>query len=182
MLKQIFLKSGEKPKIAYYSCFDEQLDHLDDELIFLTNAKRLGSTLVLHPLNSGVTRIKSFLDASQHDTKRLEPDNKLDYGDNSIKISTMSTVKGLVFDNVFILDLNDDIMPGPKGSTMLEIEHQITFMRQFFCDSINCATNNLFLFSGSKNNPSRFLQELDPDFIDDITPDESSISDDEFPF
>lgn len=182
MLKRILLKSGEKPKIAYYPSFDEQLHHLDDEIIFLSNTKRLGRTLVLHPLKSGVTRIKSFLDANQHYTERLEPDNKLDYGDNSIKISTMSTVKGLLFDNVFILDLNDDIMPGPKGSTMLEIEHHITFMRQFFYDSINCATNNLFFFSGSKNNPSRFLQELDPDFIDDITPDKSSISDDEFPF
>ena len=73
-------------------------------------------------------------------------------------------------------------MPGPKGSSMTEIEYSISFMRQFFYDSINCATNNLFLFSSNKNNPSRFLQELDPDYIDDITPDESSISDDEFHF
>ncbi len=94
----------------------------------------------------------------------------------------MSTIKGLAFDNVFILDLNDDIMPGPKGSSMAEIEHQISLMRQFFYDSINCATNNLYLFSSSKKNPSRFLRELDPHFIDNITPDESSISDDEFHF
>tara|TARA_R110002050_G_scaffold200755_1_gene335769 strand:+ start:395 stop:946 length:552 start_codon:yes stop_codon:yes gene_type:complete len=183
MLKRISLRDCNKPKVAIYSSFDEQLNHLDDELIALTNTNRLKRTLVLHPLNSGVTRIKNFLEANQHFVERLEPTKQQSFSQDSIKIGTMSLNSGLEFENVFILDLNDSIIPNPKGSNMAKIEHQIFNMRKIFYASLNCATMNLFLFSGDKSNPSRFLQELDPEYLEYFTLGESSNSnDDDFPF
>src|SRR5690606_32255893 len=56
------VRKGEKPKIAYYSDFDEQLSHLDDQLAVLNNNDNLNSTVVLHRSNYGVKRIQSFVE------------------------------------------------------------------------------------------------------------------------
>lgn len=183
MLKRISLLDGNKRKVALYSNFDEQLNHLDDELICLSNTNRLKRTLVLHPLNSGVTRIKNFLEANQHFVERLESSKQQSFSQDSIKIGTMSLNWDLEFENVFILDLNDSIIPNPRGSNMAEIEHHILNMRKLFYASFNCATMNLFLFSSDKSNPSRFLQELDPEYFEFVTLDDSlNGNDDDFPF
>lgn len=176
------LKGGEKPKVAYYSDFDEQLSHLDDHLILLRNSDNLKNTVVLHRSTSGVKQIKEFLDANGFTTELVKSNLPVNYGSESIKICTMSSVKGLEFNNVFILDLNDDIIPYPPGFIETDDEFHISTERRLLYTCMTRARNTLFLFSSNKQNPSRYLKEIDNTLLNDISPNMATNFDDDLPF
>lgn len=180
------LKGGEKPKIAYYSDFDEQLSHLDDQLTVLRNSDNIQSTVVLHRSRNGVSQIKSFLDSNGFSTELVKSSQPVNYGSDSVKICTMSSIKGLEFNNVFILDLNDDIIPYPPGFIEEDDEFHISTERRLLYTCMTRARNKLFLFSSDKDNPSRYLKEIDSELLDDISPKSNSTKsatyDDDLPF
>jgi superfamily I DNA/RNA helicase len=177
------LKGGEKPKVSYYSDSDEQLHHLDDQLTILKNADNLKSTVVLHRSTSGVKQIKAFLDAKGFSTELVKSSLPVNYGSDSIKICTMSSVKGLEFNNVIILDLNDNIIPYPPGFIEADDEFHISTERRLLYTCMTRARNKLYLFSSDKDNPSRYLSEIETDLLNDISPNGSSKStNDDLPF
>src|SRR5690606_14109478 len=155
------VREGEKPKIAYYSDFDEQLSYLGDQLTLLENNDNLNSTVVLHRSTNGVKRIKAFLDSIGFSTELVKSHLSVNYGSDSVKICTMSSVKGLEFNNVFILDLNDGIIPYPQGFIETDDEFHISTERRLLYTCMTRARNKLFLFSSDNNNPSRYLKEID---------------------
>lgn len=180
------LKGGEKPKVAYFSDFDEQLSHLDDQLTVLRNSDNIQSTVVLHRSRNGVSQIKSFLDNNGFSTELVKSSQPVNYGSDSVKICTMSSIKGLEFNNVFILDLNDDTIPYPPGFIEEDDEFHISTERRLLYTCMTRARNKLFLFSSDKHNPSRYLKEIDSNLLDDIIPKSNSsglsIFDDDLPF
>ncbi len=163
------LKGGEKPKIAYYTNFEEQLRSLKNQLTVLKDENNLKSTVVLHRSRNGVNEIKSFLDNNGFSTELVKTNLQVNYNSDSIKICTMSSVKGLEFNNVFLLDLNDDIIPYPAGFSEENDEYHISTERRLLYTCMTRARNKLFLFSSDKNNPSRYLQEIDSDLLDNIS-------------
>lgn len=168
------LKGGEKPKVAYYSDFDVQLNYLDDLLTILKNNNNLQNTVVLHRSTSGVKRVKDFLDTNEFSTELVKSNQSVNYASNSIKICTMSSIKGLEFSNVFIIDLNDDIIPYPPGFIEVDDEFHISTERRLLYTCMTRAKNKLFLFSSDKDNPSRYLKEIDADLLNNISPKSSS--------
>jgi superfamily I DNA/RNA helicase len=96
----------------------------------------------------------------------------------------MSSIKGLEFDNVFIIDLNDDIVPYPPGFNDANDEFHISTERRLLYTCMTRAKNKLYLFSSDKNNPSRYLKEIDANLLDDISPKTSSKNtyNDDLPF
>lgn len=180
------VRRGEKPRIAYYSDFEEQLHHLDDQLTLLKGSDNIQSTVVLHRSITGVSKVQSFLGANGFTIELVKSNQPVDYGSNNIKICTMSSIKGLEFNNVFILDLNDDIIPYPPGFIEEDDEFHISTERRLLYTCMTRARNNLFLFSSDKNNPSRYLKEIDSNLLDDISltsnPTPSSSYEDDLPF
>ena len=63
-------------------------------------------------------------------------------------------------------------------------EFHISTERRLLYTCMTRARNKLFLFSSDKNNPSRYLKEIDVDLLDDISPKNFSktIYDDDLPF
>ena len=180
------VREGKKPRIAYYSDFEEQLNYLEDQLNILKNNDNLYSTIVLHRSTNGVRRIKAFLDANGFVTELVKSSQPVNYGSDSVKICTMSSIKGLEFNNVIILDLNDNVIPYPPGFSEEDDEYHISTERRLLYTCMTRARNELFLFSSDKDNPSRYLKEIDSDLLDDISPKSNSTAsstyDDDLPF
>lgn len=181
------LKGGEKPQVGYYSDFEEQLDHLVVLLKGLESNDNIRSTVVLHRSTGGVSQIKNHLDENEIPTEQLRSSRPVDYGSKSVKVCTMSSIKGLEFNNVFILDLNDDVIPYPPGFIEEDDEFHISTERRLLYTCMTRARNKLFLLSSNKQNPSRYLKEIDSKLLLDITPkDKNSNSladiDDDLPF
>ena len=179
-------KGDVKPKVAYYSDFDEQLHYLDAQLTLLWNSNSIHNTVVLHRSKNGVAQIKNFLDYNGFSTELVKSSEPVNYGSDSVKICTMSSIKGLEFNNVFILDLNDDVIPYPPGFIEEDDEFHISTERRLLYTCMTRARNKLFLFSSDKDNPSRYLKEIDSDLLDDISPKSNSTTsstyDDDLPF
>lgn len=163
------MKGGEKPKIGYYSDFLGQMESVNAQLKSLKSSNQLQNTVILHRSTSGVNKIKGYLDNNGYSTELVKSNLPVNYGSESIKICTMSSVKGLEFNNVFLLDLNDDIIPYPPGFIEADDEYHISTERRLLYTCMTRARNTLFLFSSDSSNSTRFLKEINPKLTDDIS-------------
>lgn len=164
------IKGGEKPKIAFFSDYNEQLAQLVRQLVLLREQNEIGSTVVLHRSWNGVNNIKALLDSRGFATQLVHGGQSVDYYSDSLKICTMSSIKGLEFNNVFLLDLNDDVLPYPPGFAAENDEFHISTERRLLYTCMTRARRGLFLFSSNKGRPSRYLREIDSNLLDDISP------------
>lgn len=87
-------------------------------------------------------------------------ENRDDFAEG-ITLSTLHGAKGLEYEAVFILDVNETIIPYKKAALDAEIEEE----RRMFYVGMTRAKSHLYLYSvreyhNHKMNPSRFLTEL----------------------
>lgn len=157
-------RGGSKPVIGYFTTWNEQANYLIDQLMELRNANQLGMTVVLHRSHIGMRSIKSLLELNGHVVQELRNSEDIDFESDSIKLCTLSSIKGLEFDNVFIVDLNDDVIPYPSGFNDDNDEFHISTERRLLYTSMTRAREKLFLLSGGT--PSRYLKEIDQDLVD----------------
>lgn len=163
------LNSGDLPIIGYFSSFEDQMDYVISELKNLIKDNQMNGTVILHRNKNGVKLIKSYLDKNDFSSEIINTNLPINYESDSIKICTMSSIKGLEFDNVFIIDLNDNIIPYPQEFNEEDDEVHISTERRLLYTCMTRARNKLFLFSSAFRS-SRYLKEIDPDLIRDITP------------
>lgn len=159
-------KSGDRPKIAYLSSYTDQIALLVNQLSELNKNNSLSSTVVLHRTNDGVKDIKNQLDNYGYTTELVKSNQPVNYDSDSIKVCTMSSVKGLEFDNVFIVDLNDDVIPFPQGFNDADDEFHVSTERRLLYTCMTRATSHLYLFSSAK--PTRYLREINAELLEDI--------------
>lgn len=159
-------KEGEKPIVGYFSNWKEQCSYILKELYKLKVNHNLNSTVILHRSRSGLNNIQSLLTNNNYDTQVLLNADDIDFESDSIKICTLSSIKGLEFENVFIIDLNDDIIPYPPGFIDTNDEFHISTERRLLYTSMTRARERLYLLSSG--NPTRYLSEIDKSLLDDV--------------
>jgi superfamily I DNA/RNA helicase len=126
----------------------------------------IGSTVVLHRTNYGVRNVSDFLKNNGYQTEQIVSNIGVDYSSANIKICTMSSVKGLEFENVFIIDLNDDVIPFPPGFSEPNDEYHISTERRLLYTCMTRARKRLWLFSSG--DPSRYLSEINSKFLSEM--------------
>lgn len=169
-------RTGEqKPIVGYFSDWYEQAKYLNEELTRLKKNNTINSTVVLHRSHSQLEKIKTFLIDKNHAIQELQSNDDIDYEDASIKLCTLSSVKGLEFDNVFILDLNDDVIPYPLGFNDSDDEFHISTERRLLYTSMTRARERLYLLSSGQ--PSRYLSEIDEQLLERVQTSIESIDD-----
>lgn len=159
-------RGGEKPTVGYFSSWDNQKDFLLNELTKLKAENKLGSTVILHRNNSKLDNIKFALESNGFSAENIVKLEDITFNDDTIKLCTLSSVKGLEFDNVFIIDINDNIIPYPGGFVEGDDEFHISTERRLLYTSMTRARENLFMLSSG--NPSRYLAEIDSNTITEI--------------
>jgi superfamily I DNA/RNA helicase len=162
------VRVGEKPKLGIFSDSSEQQQALLTQLDLLKVNNQLSSTIVLNRTHYGVQEIDSFLKENNYSTELIKDNNYVNYDSDSIKICTMSSIKGLEFNSVFILDLNDDIIPSPTGFIDSDDDYHISTERRLLYTCMTRAENNLYLFSSNDYEPSRYLNEIDSSLLENI--------------
>lgn len=160
------LKGDKKPVIGYFKDFESQLKYLKQELESLIKSENINSTVILHRNNTGLNtiaqRIENFGFSIEYVKKKKNQD--VDYSSDSIKVCTLSSIKGLEFTNVFIVDVNDDVIPYPPGFNDENDEYHISTERRLLYTAMTRARKNLYLLSSG--NPSRYLGEINEELVD----------------
>lgn len=157
-------KGGEKPIVGYFSNWDKESDYLIKELGKIDCSNEL--TVLLHRDWQGMRKINDLLVHNKIECEIINENSTISLDNGKAKICTLSSVKGLEFDNVFILDVNDNIIPSPIGFEEDDDEVQISTERRLLYTSMTRAKDKLFLLSSG--NPSRYLFEIERNKINMI--------------
>jgi len=180
---EISQQNGNKPIIGFFNSKPEEYNFLLNEINTLKNNKKTNSTIILHRTHEGVKEISNFLNQNNIQTEIIKSSRAINYFNSTIKICTMSSIKGLEFDNVFIVDLNDDIFPLPSGFIDANDEYHISTERRLLYTCMTRAKNYLYLLSS--NTPTRYFSEIDEQYVSKIETNENLIintNEDEIPF
>lgn len=159
-------KGEDKPIVGYFSNWNEQCAFLKKQLNKLKADGHINSTVILHRSHSGIRNVKDFLESNNFEVQELLKIDDIDFESDSIKVCTLSSVKGLEFENVFIIDLNDDVIPYPPGFNDAEDEFHISTERRLLYTSMTRARERLFLVSSGI--PTRYLAEIDADLLERV--------------
>lgn len=160
-------RSGEtKPIVGYFNNWDSQCQYLFEQLNKLKREGNINSTIILHRSHSGIRNIKDFLVSKNYEVQELLKTEDIDFESDSIKLCTLSSVKGLEFENVFIIDLNDNVIPYPPGFNDADDEFHISTERRLLYTSMTRARERLFLLSSGT--PSRYLSEINSELYEKV--------------
>lgn len=156
-------KGEHKPTIGYFKSWNEQCKYVEGELVQLKRNSPDSTIVALHRTHQGVRNVKIFLENAGYRTQELKNSDDIDFESDSIKLCTLSSIKGLEFDAVFIFDLNDDIIPYPPGFIEEDDDFHISTERRLLYTAMTRARDLLYMLSSGK--PSRYLAEINESLI-----------------
>ena len=139
----------------------------------LENVKEFASTIKQYEDESQTPSLTEFLEqiALVSDTDQIDTDT------DRVLLMTVHSAKGLEFDRVFLVGMEEGIFPGNQsiyaGGAEIEEERRLAYVaitrarKKLY---VTKADNRLLFGSTSRNLPSRFLREV-PDELCEIKPD-----------
>ena len=136
------------------------------------NIEQLVNMLSLDQFSQGQEGINNFLELASLDASSLgEEEGKSQDG---VTLITMHNTKGLEFDRVYIVGMENEIFPGRMDeSTAEDIEEErricyvaMTRAKKELC--MFCASSRLRWGTMQSETPSMFLKEINEDHIDEI--------------
>lgn len=115
----------------------------------------------------GFDRMKDWFAHMERYKEEIRQQNqKMQKDKNKVTVSTLHSVKGLEFDNVYIVDINEGVIPYHKAVLEADIEEE----RRMFYVGMTRAKNKLHLYAvrerrDKKAELSRFLYEAAPTLL-----------------
>ncbi len=142
----------------------------------IANVKEFVTTVKQYELENDEPSLSAFLEeiALVSDIDALESD------ENRVLLMTVHSAKGLEFDNVFLVGMEENIFPGTQsiygGEVEIEEERRLAYVaitRAKKCLTVTHCTTRMLYGSTNRNMPSRFLREIPEEFCEstaDVTP------------
>ncbi len=153
--------------LAYYRKRD--VDEHNDINKRTDNLDQLVNMLSLPEFTDGQEGINAFLEFASLDPSSLEKaEGKAEEG---VTLITMHNTKGLEYDRVFMVGLEDEIFPGNRDDRTeadIEEERRICYvaMTRARCELyLTTASSRMKWGSTQFESPSRFLKEINPEHI-----------------
>ncbi len=156
VLEEMLHKTGYME--ALIAAGDEEQDRVD-------NIKEFASSVIMYEQENEEPTLSGFLEeiALISDIDSMEDDDK-------VVLMTVHSAKGLEFENVFIIGMEDGIFPGNQsiydGPSAIEEERRLAYVAITRAKKVLTVTNSeVRLLFGSTNRfmPSRFLREIPND-------------------
>lgn len=162
-------RHGSKPTWAHFHNHNDEYKFLVEEIRKIRNQStdHCFSIVVLCRNSKETNTIYNSLRENNISSQFVKEDRIDSFEDDKVNICTMSSIKGLEFDYVFLMDLNDDIFPSRTGMDVEDNEDiQIITERRLLYVCMTRAKQGLIMCSFGQ--PSRFLLEIDSNKIDYI--------------
>lgn len=176
-------RHGPKPVWAHFINQHDEYFFLVEKIKRIKNHSPESSIVVLSRNSKEINSIFNIFRSSNIPTQFIKEDKIESLGNDKVNICTMSSIKGLEFDYVFLMDLNDDIFPSRNGMDVEDNEDiQIITERRLLYVCMTRAKLGLVMCSSGQ--PSRFLLEIDSNKLEYEAPKQTPVSnlDDDLPF
>lgn len=135
---------------------DEGLDRIE-------NVKELKTSIALYETENEEPTLSGFLE----EVALVTDIDAYDAGEDAVTMMTIHSAKGLEFDSVFLVGMEEGIFPGNQsiyaGEAEIEEERRLAYVgitRAKRCLYITNTTTRMLFGSTNRNRPSRFLGEI----------------------
>jgi len=156
-------RQGIYPVYKLFTSFFDEANFVINEINdYLKDKYELKDIAVVAKNNNQLKALKDIFDKKGINANVVHKDN-LDFGDLSVKLLTIHSIKGLEFKVVFIIGLNQDIIPYITYQEPEDQQLQITTDRKLLYVGMTRA--NELLYMSSSKIPSQFINEIDPKFL-----------------
>ncbi|MFZ5649913.1 MAG: transcriptional repressor LexA [Bacillota bacterium] len=156
-------KQGTYPIYRMFSSPSHEADFIIDEINdYLLDKYELKDIAVVAKNKNQLKAIKEFFDKHGMISTIVNKD-ELNFNDISVKLLTIHSIKGLEFKVVFIIGLNQNIIPYITYQEPEDQQVQITTDRKLLYVGMTRA--NELLYMTSSKVPSQFLSEINPKFL-----------------
>lgn len=153
-------------KTGYVRALEEKNN--DESNARIENIGELKSNILGYLKETGNGSLAGFLDevSLYSDIDNLEQD------DNNVVLMTMHSAKGLEFDNVYIIGVEEGIFPGVRcigEPEEMEEERRLCYVgltRAKKRLSLICARQRMLFGKTSSNSPSRFVDEIPGEYLE----------------
>ncbi len=140
----------------------------DENTARIENIGELKTNIISYIKETGDSGLAGFLDevALYSDIDNYDTDN------NCVTLMTMHSAKGLEFDNVYIIGVEEGIFPGIRSigePEEMEEERRLCYVgitRARRNLTLVCARQRMLFGKTSANNPSRFVEEIPGEYIE----------------
>lgn len=155
-------RHGHPPIYRYFKTTEAQLQFLLDEIDVLKNDYQLGEICI-------VAKEKRIVDSTAQSLQKagitctiLQKD-EANFDDTSVKLVTMHSIKGLEFKVIFLIDLNEGVIPNNRFFELEDDQSFVSEERKLLYVGMTRANELLYMSSVKK--PSRFMKELNFDHL-----------------
>ncbi|MDD1793143.1 UvrD-helicase domain-containing protein [Enterovibrio sp. ZSDZ42] len=159
-------RDGEKTLIISASNEKDELSSVLERVKNKHLSNKNESICLIHRTRQGVVKLGQLLLKNGFKISNISMSDKNGFSDDCIYIATMQSVKGLEFDHVFLCSLESELLPIAAGFSEPDDDLHISTERRLLYTCMTRATQTLTL--SYSNAPSRFLSEINSEFVDRV--------------
>jgi SOS regulatory protein LexA len=154
-------KQGQHPVYKHFSSEPEEAEFVAREIRQLLASYQPGEIIVIARLNRQLELVQQRLE-EQGLSCQLLRSREANFGDDCIKLLTIHSIKGLEFKVVFIVGLNDAVIP---YSSYVDMDEDIQEIQERKLLYVGMTRASEQLYMSSCANPSRFIYSISPKYL-----------------
>lgn len=150
-------RQGHPPIYKYFKTSEKQLDFLLNEINILRNDYRYSDICIVAREKRLIENAFSYLEDNNIPSEILNQQEP-DFESDKVKLVTIHSIKGLEFKVIFLIDLNEGVIPNSTFADMDEEETYDSEERKLLYVGMTRA--NELLYMSSVDKPSKFIKEI----------------------
>ncbi|MCX7884182.1 MAG: type I restriction enzyme HsdR N-terminal domain-containing protein [Caloramator sp.] len=156
-------RQGALPVFKIFDSIQEEAKFIANEIKNnLSKDYNLRDIAIVCKIKKYLDEINSYLKDSGIEVNFLNKENP-QFEENSVKLLTMHSIKGLEFKIVFAVGLNKKIIPSINFSDIIDVDAQETVDRKLLYVAMTRANEMLYLTSSET--PSKFIDDIDKNYL-----------------
>ena len=160
---ELINKVGLRPEWAHLQNYQQQAEYVINRIRTLQDHIGLHDIIIASRRKADLDNFALELEKANIPYEIITARNNT-FGHNRVRLMTLHATKGIESEAVFLINLNDGVIPVSSREELLPQERKLLYV------GMTRASRYLFL-SSYGNTPSPFLENIDPDKLDRIDPD-----------
>ncbi len=155
-------RQGHPPIYKFFQSSEKQLEFLLNEIDILNNDYRYSDICIVAREKRIIENVFSYFEQKNLACEILN-NNQPNFDSDKVKLVTIHSIKGLEFKVIFLIDLNEGVIPNDSFSSMDEDETYDSDERKLLYVGMTRA--NELLYMSSVRKPSKFITEIKNDHL-----------------
>lgn len=155
-------RQGHHPIYKYFRSKDKQLEFLHNEIQVLSNDYNYSDICIVAREWRILEDVSNFLEKKGTECEILNQGDP-NFDSNKVKLLTFHSIKGLEFKVIFLIDINEDVIPNNIMVDFEDEDSNDSEERKLLYVGMTRANELLYMSSVSK--PSKFIREIDKNHL-----------------